>query len=217
MQYRDAFEFWAHAAAQHGFGIVLAENSGADPETYADKFALLPPERFSLVSSQPIADDGRGKGALEAALIHNTMTAMDVDPSAAIYKVTGRLTIANPGDVFRPLPPNTAVSRGLLDNTRVDMRCFGASASVWRTVLAGMEADVDERLDIHLGHVVAARLMSAHTSGVLARMRFAARPQIRGSSGTTGRAYGHAINRLSEKFGRALESQLARLARKKSV
>lgn len=216
-QYKSAFSWWADAALTYGFRLAVVEASGTEVAVFSESLSAVPASQLTILSCESQSSGERGKGALEAALIDRSVAMLDLDDDDALYKVTGRLVIANAGKVFRELPPASVVARGLLNQSRIDMRCVGASISVWKTVFARMDEDVDERINVHLGHAMALRTLQGEIDGSLNRMRFEHRPEIRGTSGTVGKKYGSVLNRVSERVGARAESLLVKLAQAKSV
>ncbi|MBM9469125.1 hypothetical protein [Nakamurella leprariae] len=216
-QYLDSFRFWGEFAQRTGARIVVTESSGTPPDCFLEAFSESGCNEITWIDVTPTETAlMRGKGAIEAEMIDRTVGLL-TDDTTAMYKITGRLTIANADRVITELPERTVVARGLLDRSRFDMRVVGASRAIWARDLSGMCDEVDEARGTDLGNVLAARLMHASAVRQVRVNRFAERPRLRGVSGTRGEDYGRPTRRIAELLMEPIDRAAFSLAARKSV
>ncbi len=194
-QYAASLRRWVGAGHQHGFRVVLVENSGADLLELAElagPFSGAPP--LLLAAPEPSAVTAlRGKGANEGQMVDYALAEIrDGDPEELIYKCTGRLFVPNFAScaVRRVSQPTLVAEVPRVDYDWLDSRLFGATRALWQSLLVGLGETVDDRAGINFENVLAGRARHiAATTG--ARLRtFRSKPRFEGVSGSSGADYG---------------------------
>ena len=218
-QYRRSFAFWARLSHTAGFRLCVIESTGADLSLFEDCFSSLERDSWHFIETiPPTAISTKGKGAVEAHMIDTAIDSIGgSDRVDAVYKVTGRLVVRNADSCLTNLPSRSVVARGLINRSRFDVRCIGASVDVWKDSLNGMWREVDESNGIDLGNVVAARLALGTLNRTLELHRFPERPRIRGRSATRGVRYGSVPRVAAERLLGPVDAALATFAGRKSV
>ena len=218
-QYRQAFSFWAQMSQTAGFRICVVESTGAAISLFEDCFVGVDSKNWSIIQALPPPDMVMsGKGAVEAFMIDTAIaTLVAVNPHQTVYKVTGRLVVDNAPTSLQSMDSRSIIARGLIDRSRFDVRCIGASASLWSDRLSGMSREVNEADHVDLGNVVAYRLACGLIHRQFELRRFPERPRIRGVSGTHGDKYGTIGKKLAERLLVPVDAALAMLSASKSV
>lgn len=208
-QYRKALAAWVQIAASRDAKVAVVETSGASPDSLTAGLATS----VTVVSYDPDADLlTHGKGAVEAAAIDHALGSLGLDDADTLYKVTGRLGVANAARIVRPLRTPLVRVRRSLDRRFVDTRFLGATVGSWRTVLSDMATEVDDDGGRMLEYVVGHRLIEAEWNDQVRVERFPRVPRFVGVSGTTGSDYGRWWDRaLPEPAQRKMEGALKKL------
>ena len=210
-QYLGSVARWLAMANDHGFRVMLVENSGADLRDFRLALPVESRARLAVLEADTPPEDvtRRGKGASESLMIDQAMHAIDTQPTEWIAKVTGRLFVKN---LSRALPRHdeklSLVMRGTLGGGYVDSRLLVARRATWGTTLKGMAAEVDDPAHLFLEHVIARRVIDAERSAGLRVGRFRRAPQFVGVSGTSGQHFGGAMASLRGMFFSPLERAL---------
>lgn len=190
--YVAALQFWSAVAARNEHDVVLIENSGSGDLPEFRRWVADGGGRHHVigyVEEQPTAKEVKGAG--EARMFDRLSDWLDTPeaPRGPITKVTGRLTLKNPGILAGPYRAEpfwrVAVSSDL---TLVDTRIMVVSRDLVRGYLTGLAGQVDEDRGDILERVVARSVLRSIADGA-AREPFSALPIIRGVSGSTGRRY----------------------------
>jgi hypothetical protein len=202
-QYVASVSGWARIAEKCSFDLLVVETSGNE-EALAKYF---PTCGFRV--EDEIAK--RGKGAAEAVALDDALVNYQLSKESTVVKVTGRLQVRNATRLIIPSAGDVRVRR-TLDRRYCDTRFFISSYAVWESTLTGMHHEVDDSNGRYLEHVMAKRLIDAEYTGVEVA-RFAERPQIIGSSGTTNQKYGS----WDQRFRGALMRGFEEVAMKKLV
>lgn len=217
-QYLDAWRFWVTFARASGSALWLVETSGADSAAFDALAGRGLGERYRFVRFTPSASaERRGKGSIESDAIDAALRSIAPDDDVAVYKATGRYTVANAAAIVRPLPRDRVVVRRHVDRGYIDTRLLGAPAGVWRTTFAGMGPLCDDDAGRYVEHVAAQRLITAEYEGSVLATRFPVRPAMRGVSGTRGVRYGGPLLQLKERLTPAVDARLERLSRSKFI
>lgn len=190
--YVAALDFWSGVAARNGHDVVLIENSGSGDLPEFRRWVSAGDGRhhvISYVEDHQLAKEAKGAG--EARMFDRLVEWMDSRqvPQGPITKVTGRLTVTNPGVLSGPYRAEPFWRVALSgDLTLVDTRIMVLSTEVFRGYLTGLASQVDEERGDILERVVARSVLRSIADGAV-REPFASMPIIRGVSGSTGRRY----------------------------
>lgn len=198
-QYRGAIQQWSVVAGSTRSRLLVVETSGSAGHLadLADVVSFTPSEVAKKA----------GKGGAESEALEAGVRAAGLGADDTFHKVTGRLALRNAAAVIKPVQGGACVRRRM-DRSYVDVRFFSAKAGVWNQYLLGMGAEVDDGGGRYLEHVMAQRLIVAEYDGVEVE-RFAERPMFAGSSGTSGKKYGSAKDRLMSPVMLKAENVLA--------
>lgn len=189
-QYQQALRSWTEAARTLDARIVVVETSGCDRATFLGGLGPGEQGRIDYVEYTPSERVvARGIGYIEWAAIRHALDSVPLAPTDTVYKVTGRLRVANARQVFDRLGPRAVRLRSRIDGSHCDTRVVGASVAVWRAVLLPAAEDVDYARRIEIEHTVAARTALARTLGRVTVSPFPRRPLFIGQSGTNGSVY----------------------------
>lgn len=218
-QYRRAIAVWQSAAARAGFELHVVETSGASADSVLSEIRSVERARVSFANFTPGAESiARGKGAAELSAISWYAHSRDLfSGPGCLYKVTGRLTVANASRCVRPLRAGQIRARMSLDRSYVDTRMIGASSDTWPKLIDAALPNIDDTRGIYLEHAVAAYIAFAAALHQVEVTRFAERPTFVGSSGTGGARYGSRVSRVGAALLRPIEEGLAAIAGRKSV
>lgn len=211
-QYISAINQWAGVARRMSYSLVVLETSGFDLST-----ALDPSHQALVLNHSPSEHSVRGgKGAIEAEAMESAVGAMAEmhSPLCSVFKVTGRLAVAEPEALLVPLTTETFRVRRTLDRSFCDTRMFGFTIGGWKRWLTGMQAEVQDSSQRYLEHVVAQRLVLAEFKGAIVG-RYTHKPRFMGQSGTSGSTYRGNLSGSPARLMAAVEGRLGGLAHSK--
>ncbi|MCC8908126.1 hypothetical protein [Curtobacterium sp. GD1] len=213
-QYQDALKHWVEAARQQDAGVIIVETSGFERSTFLSEVAPDDRAAIQYVNYEPSAEVvDRGIGYIEWSAIRYAIDSNEFDGADTVYKVTGRLVVTNPGQVFGKLASDGVRLRTRIDGSHSDTRVLGASVRMWQEVILPAAEDVDYERRIEIEHCVAARIRFARTIRKVKVSRFPRRPLFAGQSGTNGSVYSPWKVALQGLLVRPLEPLVALAAR----
>lgn len=218
-QYRRAISAWANWARGTGSSVLVAESSGVGAGELLEGVGRRCRDLVSYAHVDPPAHvRARGKGASEWSMIASAIAqARDLTAGTTIYKVTGRLTLANAPRVLVPLGPHDVAVRMTADRSFADTRVIGARREIWESVLLPAGDDADDGRGVYVEHAVAGHIARAAALRRCEVRSFPVRPRIVGASGSTGADYGDSRPELLDVVTGRLEGWLRQLASKKQV
>lgn len=189
-QYRSALAKWVETAKALRAEIIVVETSGADRATFIGELDDADRALVRFVNYSPSTEViARGIGYIEWSAIRHALDQLRLREDDTVYKVTGRLVVTNPEQVFGVLPSRTVRLRTRVDGSHSDTRVVGGTVGTWRSVLLPAADDVDYARRIEIEHTVAARVRLARTLGAVDVSSFPRRPLYAGQSGTNGSTY----------------------------
>jgi hypothetical protein len=190
-QYEQALAFYANHFGDHFDGIVLAENSGAELESF--RRCVWPGTSLELISTPPTrADDLMGRGYPETILVADAMQVSELLEDGMAVKVTGRYRVRNLDRMLRSMDfdEDCGFNSRSVPRPWTDMAVYFANRAAMCAIRA--HADLLTEGPQHLsperslGHV----LDLIEEDGVTVQRRFRAEARIEGVRGWDGRAYG---------------------------
>ncbi len=212
-QYESAINHWWTIAQNRHLALCVVETTGFDLASGADV-----PQGVRLIEHRPSSSaSDNGKGAVEAEALDRAVDALILsNPQlTGIYKVTGRLRLANPQDVFGSEYMASLRVRRTLDRAFCDTRFIQVPVTIWREFLTQMGDEVRDEQGRFLEHVLARRLVDAEYAGFSVD-RFARRPVLIGQSGTSAKMYGKTSLNSTQMMA-TLERNMRRIAHHKQV
>lgn len=211
-QYRESIQTWVQCADQHDYRLVIVESTGATEGDILAELDSLQRRRIDFLNVHPTLEaQERGKGAVESQMIDAAVSELG-DTDETIYKITGRLTLANAARCLIPLAENSVCARVTIDGKWADTRVIGATSYVWKSHLSNMARDVDDNKRRFLEHVSAYRIRKAEFESNVNLRRFKQRPIILGASGSTGKRYNIAGQRIRARAFSVAENTFGQLA-----
>src|SRR5438477_5223439 len=127
-QYSYSIAAWQKETSARGWRLAVVETSESLGQLRES--VGLESEDLTMLGYRPTAAElARGKGAVEASALDEVFQALNdtFEEDEAVFKVTGRLTIANLARCIASLPARTVMVRSTPDYSRVDTRLFGLS------------------------------------------------------------------------------------------
>ena len=187
-QYQESIAWWSSELAGSLVELAVVETSGADSEALLARSNLEHRSLIHVVSHrQAQGDIAMGKGAMEFAAIESAFESLGLEHDDVVYKATGRLKIGNHRRVLTSLDGGSIAIRMTLDHTFADTRLVGATVGTWQRELLPARALVDDSRGVYIEHAVASRIGAAAPLGLVEVVPFKARPEFRGTAGSTGR------------------------------
>lgn len=190
-QYQNSTAAWTKVATDLGWHTIVVETTGCAESLLLQKIPVSERRNITVVPFEAHQDLLlHGKGGVEAAAMDHVISS-DIIPFATstFFKTTGRLRVDNARRLLRKLPEDKILVRRTMDRRFCDTRFFGTTKAFWHAYLTGMGTEVIDKQGRYLEHVLAYRLAVAEYESNARADRFSERPQIIGSSGSTGIAY----------------------------
>lgn len=189
-QYRSALREWVEIARRLDARVIIVETSGFDRSAFLSEVDPGDQSLIHYVAYEPTPEViGRGIGFIEWSAIAFALDTVRLEDTDTVYKVTGRLRVTNPRQVFGVLDADGVRLRMRVDGLYCDTRVLGASVGVWRSVVLPAADDVDYPNRIEIEHTVAAHVTRARALRTASLSSFPKRPLFAGQSGTNGSHY----------------------------